>query len=103
MTGIKRHTVRKTVEARYNVGVSNLVRVPWKSKHEKGTMAAGLLPYRSQSTDMDDMLQAANIAQQDDQGNQRLEIQAASLVTTNQRRVSMTMQPQAAFVKFIDE
>ena len=93
MTGIKRHTVRKTVESRYNVGISNLVRVPWKPMHDKGQMTAELLPYRTQSTDMDDMLQAADIAHQDQHGNHRMMIQSASLVTTNQRRLSVTMQP----------
>ena len=88
MTNIKRHTVRKTVEARYNYGVSNMVRLPWFPLHDTAKFVE-LLPHRTISTDIEDAIEAASAAAA--QSPQRGIMQSGSLATTEKRRLSMNM------------
>ena len=90
MTNIKRHLVKKVVEARYNYGISNMIRAPWKPLHDPAILGDKLLPHRTMSTDMDDVLAAAEMQEM----NQRLVMESGTLVTPNPRRVSMTMATQ---------
>jgi len=90
MTNIKRHLVKKVVEARYNYGISNMVRAPWKPLHDPAILGDTLLPHRVVSTDMDDVLAAAEMQAT----NQRLVMESGTLVTPNPRRVSMTVATQ---------
>ena len=98
MTSIKRHTVKKTVEARYNYGISNMHRVPWSPIHDSALFAE-MLPHRTMSTDIDDAIEAAAAAKQTRQSQQgqdgRLLMKSSSLATTAPRRVSMTMNSLA--------
>jgi|TARA_B110000090_G_scaffold171063_1_gene190956 hypothetical protein len=103
MTCIKKHTTMKTVEARYNYGVSNMVRLPWKPLHDTAVFAE-LLPHKTISTDIEDAIDAVSgqptptragqggaILNTERGTSKRHLVNSGSLTTRQPRKLSMTM------------